>query len=115
MGQSRIYDVNQFPLIFLLGFVCLYLCTRFPCVFLFRVTFSNEDGRFQLDGCGDDFDWIPGLNNKIEPYIEIRHFCNNDEGEIITLPQFKVFVPETYDVGTIVLDKPSQTTQSPKP
>ncbi|KHJ78155.1 Transthyretin-like family protein, partial [Oesophagostomum dentatum] len=59
------------------------------------VTFSNEDGRFQLDGCGDDFDWIPGLNNKIEPYVEIRHFCNNDVGETITLPQFKVFVPET--------------------
>uniref|UniRef100_A0A0K0DJQ2 Transthyretin-like family protein n=1 Tax=Angiostrongylus cantonensis TaxID=6313 RepID=A0A0K0DJQ2_ANGCA len=38
---------------------------------LMGVTFSSEDGRFQLDGCGDDFDWIPGLSNKPEPYVEV--------------------------------------------
>ncbi|EPB77160.1 Transthyretin-like family protein [Ancylostoma ceylanicum] len=75
---------------------------------LMGVTFTNEDGRFQLDGCGDDFDWIPGLNNKPEPYVEIRHYCNNDEGEVITMPEFKVFVPDTYDIGTIILDRPKE-------
>ncbi|RCN52385.1 Transthyretin-like family protein [Ancylostoma caninum] len=39
---------------------------------LMGVTFTNEDGRFQLDGCGDDFDWIPGLTNKPEPYVEVK-------------------------------------------
>jgi hypothetical protein len=38
---------------------------------LMGVTFSNDDGRFQLDGCGDDFDWIPGVKNVPEPYIEV--------------------------------------------
>ncbi|VDM57551.1 unnamed protein product [Angiostrongylus costaricensis] len=73
---------------------------------LMGVTFSADDGRFQLDGCGDDFDWIPGLSNKPEPYVEIRHYCNSDEGEVISLPEFRVFVPKTHDMGTIVLDKP---------
>ncbi|KAE9421774.1 hypothetical protein Angca_000713, partial [Angiostrongylus cantonensis] len=69
------------------------------------VTFSTDDGRFQLDGCGDDFDWIPGLSNKPEPYVQIRHYCNSDEGEVITLPEFRVYVPKTHDMGTIILDK----------
>uniref|UniRef100_A0A0K0DJQ4 Transthyretin-like family protein n=1 Tax=Angiostrongylus cantonensis TaxID=6313 RepID=A0A0K0DJQ4_ANGCA len=38
---------------------------------LMGVTFSTDDGRFQLDGCGDDFDWIPGLSNKPEPYVQV--------------------------------------------
>jgi hypothetical protein len=38
---------------------------------LMGVTFTNDDGRFQLDGCGDDFDWIPGIKNSIEPYIKV--------------------------------------------
>ncbi|VDO60576.1 unnamed protein product [Heligmosomoides polygyrus] len=73
---------------------------------LFSVTFTTEDGRFQLDGCGDDFDWVPGLSNKPEPYVEIRHYCNSDVGETITLPEFKVFVPKTYELGVIILDRP---------
>ncbi|VDL81199.1 unnamed protein product [Nippostrongylus brasiliensis] len=75
---------------------------------LMGVTFTTEDGRFQLDGCGDDFDWIPGLRNKPEPYVEIRHYCNNDTGETITMPEFKVFVPKTHDMGIIVLDRPKK-------
>ncbi|CAD6198119.1 unnamed protein product [Caenorhabditis auriculariae] len=72
---------------------------------LMGVTFTNDDGRFQLDGCGDDFDWIPGVKNAPEPYIEIRHYCNNPKGETITLPEFNEFVPNTHDVGTLVLDR----------
>uniref|UniRef100_A0A7I4YLE8 Transthyretin-like family protein n=1 Tax=Haemonchus contortus TaxID=6289 RepID=A0A7I4YLE8_HAECO len=75
---------------------------------LMGVTFSTEDGRFQLDGCGDDFDWIPGLSNKPEPYVEIRHYCNSDLGETITLPQFNVFVPKTHELGVIILDRPEK-------
>ncbi|CAI4227789.1 unnamed protein product [Auanema sp. JU1783] len=74
---------------------------------LMGVTFSNEDGSFQLDGCGDDYDWIPGVKNVPEPYMEIRHYCNNPEGETITLPEFSKFVPETYEIGTVVLDRKS--------
>ncbi|PAV91754.1 hypothetical protein WR25_09257 [Diploscapter pachys] len=71
---------------------------------LMGVTFTNDDGRFQLDGCGDDFDWVPGIKNSIEPYIKVRHYCNKEEGEEWTLPEFSKFVPDTYDVGTIKLD-----------
>lgn len=58
-----------------------------PC---FRVTFSNEEGRFSLDGCADDFDWLPGVPNVPEPYIKIRHYCNKEQGETIELPEFNV-------------------------
>uniref|UniRef100_A0A1I7YE46 Transthyretin-like family protein n=1 Tax=Steinernema glaseri TaxID=37863 RepID=A0A1I7YE46_9BILA len=73
---------------------------------LMGVSFSNEDGTFQLDGCGDDFDWIPGVVNDPEPYIQILHYCNNEKGELMVLPEFTVFVPNTYEVGTIELDAP---------
>lgn len=73
-----------------------------------RVTFTNEDGQFQLDGCGEDIDWIPGLPNNPEPYLQILHYCNSELGEIIRLPTFTTFVPKTYEVGTIDLDSPLQ-------
>lgn len=38
---------------------------------IYRVTFTSDDGRFSLDGCGDDFDWIPAIKNKPEPYIQV--------------------------------------------
>ncbi|CAP24305.2 Protein CBR-TTR-53 [Caenorhabditis briggsae] len=79
---------------------------------LMGVTFSNDDGRFQLDGCGDDFDWIPGIKNVPEPYIEIRHYCNSEKGDIFQLPEFSTFVPNTYDIGTIVLDKETRGTKT---
>ncbi|KAF8374339.1 ttr-53 [Pristionchus pacificus] len=71
---------------------------------LMGVTFSNEEGRFSLDGCADDFDWLPGVPNVPEPYIKIRHYCNKEQGETIELPEFNVFTPNTYDLGTIILD-----------
>uniref|UniRef100_A0A8R1I343 Transthyretin-like protein 52 n=2 Tax=Caenorhabditis japonica TaxID=281687 RepID=A0A8R1I343_CAEJA len=79
---------------------------------LMGVTFSNDDGRFQLDGCGDDFDWIPGVKNVPEPYIEVRHYCNDEKGEMFQLPEFSTFVPNTYDIGTIVLDKETRGTKT---
>ncbi|KAK6018685.1 hypothetical protein OSTOST_15720, partial [Ostertagia ostertagi] len=40
----------------------------------------------------------------------IRHYCNSDLGETITMPQFNVFVPKTHELGVIILDRP----QNPK-
>ncbi|VDD86239.1 unnamed protein product [Enterobius vermicularis] len=71
---------------------------------LMGVTFTDEDGMFQLDGCGDDFDWVPGIPNDPEPYVQILHYCNSEKGDIITLPEFRVFVPQTYELGIIELD-----------
>ena len=71
---------------------------------LMGVTFSNEEGRFQLDGCADDQNWLPGVDNIPEPYIKIRHYCNSERGETIELPEFTTFAPNTYDLGTIILD-----------
>ncbi|CAD5221121.1 unnamed protein product [Bursaphelenchus okinawaensis] len=78
------------------------------------VTFTDEDGTFKLDGCGDDFDWIPGVPNVPEPYLQIRHFCNSEKGETIRLPEFDVFVPDTYDVGILELDETATSTVNPK-
>ncbi|MFH4976199.1 hypothetical protein AB6A40_002908 [Gnathostoma spinigerum] len=72
---------------------------------LMGVTFSNEDGSFQLDGCGDDHDWIPGIPNDPEPYMQILHYCNDEEGETMILPLERRFVPTTYEVGVIELDE----------
>uniref|UniRef100_A0A0R3RVY3 Transthyretin-like family protein n=1 Tax=Elaeophora elaphi TaxID=1147741 RepID=A0A0R3RVY3_9BILA len=77
---------------------------------LMGVTFTNEDGSFQLDGCGEDIDWIPGIPNNPEPYLQIFHYCNNHKGEIIRLPPFKTFVPKTYEIGIVDLDSPIQVT-----
>jgi hypothetical protein len=77
---------------------------------LMGVSFTDEDGTFQLDGCGDDFDWFPGVQNLPEPFLQIRHYCNSDKGETIELPEFNTFVPDTYDIGVIELDEVAQTT-----
>ncbi|KAL3982314.1 Transthyretin-like family protein [Acanthocheilonema viteae] len=73
---------------------------------LMGVTFTNEDGSFQLDGCGEDIDWIPGIPNDPEPYLKIFHYCNSTTGEFKTLLPFKTFMPETYEIDTINLDFP---------
>ncbi|CAG9536033.1 unnamed protein product [Cercopithifilaria johnstoni] len=75
---------------------------------LMGVTFTNEDGSFQLDGCGADIDWIPGIPNYPEPYLQILHYCNSQTGEILRLPPFRTFVPKTHEIGTINLDLPIQ-------
>lgn len=79
---------------------------------LMGVTFTNDNGMFQLDGCGDDFDWIPGIKNVPEPYIEIRHYCNDPKGETLTLPEFSTFVPNTYDMGVVLLDRETKGKRS---
>uniref|UniRef100_A0A914E3Y7 Uncharacterized protein n=1 Tax=Acrobeloides nanus TaxID=290746 RepID=A0A914E3Y7_9BILA len=77
---------------------------------LMGVSFTDEDGTFALDGCGDDFDWIPGLENKPEPYVQILHYCNNEHGETIQMPIFKTFVPQTHDMGIMELDEVESST-----
>lgn len=68
------------------------------------VTFTNDDGTFQLDGCGSDLNWLPGIENDPDPYIRIRHYCNSEQGENLELPEFYEFVPNSHDVGIIDLD-----------
>jgi len=72
---------------------------------LMGVTFTESDGTFKLDGCGDDFDWFPGVPNLPEPYLQIRHYCNSEKGETIRLPEFSNFVPDTHDIGVLELDE----------
>lgn len=80
---------------------------------IFRVSFTEQDGSFQLDGCGDDFNWFPGVENPPEPYVQIRHFCNSEAGETLELPAFETFVPETHDIGILELDSESQNLDIP--
>lgn len=70
----------------------------------FSVSFANEDGSFTVEGCGYDRDWLPFVTNNPEPYLQIHHNCNTEDGEDLVLPVFNVFVPETYQAGTIKLD-----------
>lgn len=72
--------------------------------FFYSVTFTERDGTISLDGCGADFDWLPGVSNPPDPYIIIRHNCNGVAGEILELPEFNTFVPDSYDLGIIELD-----------
>nr|CAD2128468.1 unnamed protein product [Meloidogyne enterolobii] len=41
------------------------------------VKVNNEDGIFNLDGCGQDHDWLPWAINRPEFYLRVRHRCNN--------------------------------------
>uniref|UniRef100_A0A914MBH2 Uncharacterized protein n=1 Tax=Meloidogyne incognita TaxID=6306 RepID=A0A914MBH2_MELIC len=80
---------------------------------LMGITFTEPDGTFQLDGCGKDFDWIPGVvPNNPDPYIKIFHYCNTPKGETLELPEFDTFVPRTHDVGIVILDS-KKTTNAP--
>jgi hypothetical protein len=45
-----------------------------------------------LDGCGDDFNWLPGVPNLPDPFIRVYHYCNSAKGETLDLPEFDVFV-----------------------
>ncbi|VDK19725.1 unnamed protein product [Anisakis simplex] len=61
-------------------------------------TVDNEEGYFNVEGCADDFDWLPGIKNRPEVYIRLHHYCNSPKGEFLkVLPLFRVFVPHTYD------------------
>jgi len=76
------------------------------------VSFVHEEsGLFDVSGCASDFDWVPGIPNRPELYITVKHFCNTDddgEGETkVVMPIFRVFQPNTYDYHIdhpIVLD-----------
>ncbi|VDM48689.1 unnamed protein product [Toxocara canis] len=61
-------------------------------------TVDNVEGYFNVEGCADDFDWLPGIKNRPEVYIRVHHYCNSPKGEFLkVLPTFRVFVPRTYD------------------
>ncbi|KAK6748740.1 hypothetical protein RB195_001392 [Necator americanus] len=70
-----------------------------------------EDGMFKVEGCAADIDWLGPIHlNRPEFYFKIRHKCNSDEIEEVTVypPQMKVFAPNTMDYfveNPIVLDR----------
>uniref|UniRef100_A0A914LES2 Uncharacterized protein n=1 Tax=Meloidogyne incognita TaxID=6306 RepID=A0A914LES2_MELIC len=48
-----------------------------------RAKVNDEDGIFNLDGCGQDHDWLPGVINRPEFYLRVRHRCNNRRNSTI--------------------------------
>ncbi|RCN52384.1 Transthyretin-like family protein [Ancylostoma caninum] len=72
---------------------------------------DEENGVFKVEGCAADIDWLGPLHiNRPEFYFKIRHTCNSDTLEEITVfpPKMKVFAPNTMDYfldNPIVLDR----------
>ncbi|VDM85119.1 unnamed protein product [Strongylus vulgaris] len=72
---------------------------------------DGEDGMFKVEGCASDVDWLGPIHiNRPEFYFKIRHSCNSDKLEEITVfpPTMKVFAPKTMDHFVdhpIVLDR----------
>jgi hypothetical protein len=67
-------------------------------------TYTDNDGKFTLEGCGTDPNWF-GIPNKPDPYIQIRHYCNHPDGEIMDLEEFAVYQPSHYDILLQTLDR----------
>ncbi|VDO95065.1 unnamed protein product [Soboliphyme baturini] len=63
----------------------------------------DANGFFSLRGCGDDFDWLPGVKNNPDPYLEVVHRCNGEE-QTMHYDQPVVFLPESMDFSQIILD-----------
>jgi hypothetical protein len=74
--------------------------------FYLRVTFSEHDGKFEVHGCGYDPNWL-FIRNWPDPYLQIRHYCNSVEGDILELGEFDTFTPQTHAAGDIGLDEPA--------
>ncbi|KHJ92717.1 Transthyretin-like family protein [Oesophagostomum dentatum] len=72
---------------------------------------DSEDGMFKVEGCASDIDWLGPIHiNRPEFYFKIRHLCNSDVLEEVTVfpPAMKVFAPKTMDYfldNPIVLDR----------
>ncbi|VDP24924.1 unnamed protein product [Soboliphyme baturini] len=68
--------------------------------------FSNAQqfGEFDIKGCARDVDWLPGLTNPPDPYLQIFHTCNDKQGETKIYNGTLKFSPERNYLGDIVLD-----------
>ncbi|KHJ76777.1 Transthyretin-like family protein, partial [Oesophagostomum dentatum] len=61
---------------------------------------DSEDGMFKVEGCASDIDWLGPIHiNRPEFYFKVRHLCNSDVLEEVTVfpPAMKVFAPKTMD------------------
>jgi hypothetical protein len=67
-------------------------------------TITDSEGRFELFGCGSDPNWLL-LPNKPDPYVQVRHYCNHPDGEMLDLPEFEVYQPNTYNIVLQSLDR----------
>ena len=66
----------------------------------------DRDGKFRVEGCGNDRDWLPMILNKPEPYIVVHHYCvDRVKGTEMRLPEFNVFMPDVYRIHEIHLDE----------
>ncbi|KRX81091.1 Coatomer subunit gamma-2 [Trichinella sp. T6] len=75
---------------------------------LMGIGVPDDDGRFVIDGCASDRDWLPFWKNDPDPYLEIRHTCRLSYGETFHIegPLIK-FLPDNTDFGVIDLDVPN--------
>ncbi|KRY75928.1 Coatomer subunit gamma-2, partial [Trichinella pseudospiralis] len=82
-----------------------FLKTMFSSVFLCFISIigvPDDDGRFVIEGCASDRDWLPFWKNDPDPYLEIRHTCRLSYGETFHIegPLIK-FLPDNTDFGAI--------------
>jgi len=62
------------------------------------IAFSDEDGKFQISGCGRDLIGPP------DPFLKILHFCGNEAGKYTNTGYItRFFPPEVVDLGDINL------------
>ncbi|KRZ26940.1 Coatomer subunit gamma-2 [Trichinella pseudospiralis] len=75
---------------------------------LMGIGVPDDDGRFVIEGCASDRDWLPFWKNDPDPYLEIRHTCRLSYGETFHIegPLIK-FLPDNTDFGVIDLDMPN--------
>ncbi|CAJ0568651.1 unnamed protein product, partial [Mesorhabditis spiculigera] len=70
------------------------------------ITYTNEKGEFLVYGCADDPDFLPVLiNNRPDPYLTFRHYCNSLLGEKVKLQLPQVFMPTMQELGVIRLER----------
>lgn len=66
-------------------------------------TYTDVGGHFELEGCGSDPNWLM-VPNRPDPYLQLRHYCNDILGEIADMEEFSVYAPEVYHTGAMKLD-----------
>ncbi|CAJ0580498.1 unnamed protein product, partial [Mesorhabditis spiculigera] len=70
------------------------------------ITYTSEKGEFLVYGCADDPDFLPVLiNNRPDPYLTFRHYCNSLLGEKVKLQLPQVFMPTMQELGVIRLER----------
>ncbi|CAK5088729.1 unnamed protein product [Meloidogyne enterolobii] len=69
------------------------------------VKVNNEDGIFNIDGCGQDRDWLPWAINRPEFYLRVRHRCNTMNNTLVE-EKFKLAAEQETKIVLPVFRKP---------